>query len=267
MSGTFRRALSLRAYLDLPGWRASDLRAYRRGPPARVPWERANPPAPTDAMLLGSLVDAMILDPDALGAFEAKPEGMSFATRDGKAWRDDPARAGRIIVPHATWTTAATIAGTVARKLGFTVPRDECQVAVQWGDDAPCKGRIDWLAGEAIYDLKVTRHATPDMGAAAWRMGWMHQLAWYRAGCRATDGVTRAGRIIAVSPDPPHYVHLAEVKPDVLDLLEIENARTVAELERHERNAHWPTTPDTYALIEPPAWAWEMTLHEAEEEA
>lgn len=257
--------MSLGDYLALPGWRASSLRAMRRGPPARVAWELAHPPAETDAMVLGSLVDALVLDPCALDRYVPKPDGMSFATKEGKAWRDDPERAGRTIVPHAMWTAARSIADAVAARIGDI---GATQVALQWQDaatGAACKGRLDVLTPGAIVDLKVTRHAGFDLPAAAWRMGWMHQLAWYRTGARAVDGVTRACRIVAVSATAPHYVYLSEVKPDALDLLELDNARTLAALVECDRTGIWPDTPDTYALIEPPAWAVDMTTTEEEE--
>lgn len=61
-------------------------------------------PAPetSDAMLQGSLLDCMMTEPGDLGRrFVAKPQGMSFATKEGKAWKADQPD-GVTIVP-AEW--------------------------------------------------------------------------------------------------------------------------------------------------------------------
>lgn len=43
----------------------------------------------SDAMLVGRLTHAMVLEGKGLdGVFAIKPKGMSFATKEGKAWRD-----------------------------------------------------------------------------------------------------------------------------------------------------------------------------------
>jgi hypothetical protein len=63
-------------------------------------------PETSDAMRQGSLLDCMMTEPqDFARRYVAKPEGMSFATKDGKAWRDAQP-AGIEIVP-AEWIAIA----------------------------------------------------------------------------------------------------------------------------------------------------------------
>lgn len=43
--------------------------------------------APTDAMTRGTMLHAAILEPEAFAQYAIKPDGMSFANAEGKAWK------------------------------------------------------------------------------------------------------------------------------------------------------------------------------------
>ena len=46
-------------------------------------------PEPTPALVFGTLLHRAALEPHKLGgSFAVKPEGMSFVSKEGKAWRD-----------------------------------------------------------------------------------------------------------------------------------------------------------------------------------
>lgn len=245
-------------YLALPGWGSSTLKAMRKGPPARVQWEREHH-AESDAMRLGSAVHAFMLYSSGLFSelYALKPDGMSFATKDGKAWRAE--HGGRIILTHDEWTTVEGISTALMSKSLVSeslLNRDGSEVTLQWKDamtDEACKGRPDWINGACIYDLKVSRHA---LGTAlnfrAFTEGWMHQLAHYRAGAQACGLPITGGRLVVVTPTAPHFVYTLEVKSDSLDLLQMENQSTLAMLGQCRERNEWPDTPNEWTPIEPP---------------
>ena len=215
MAPRIDRGMSFDDYLRDQSYGSSDLRAFRVGPPAMVPWRRANREADTPSTRVGSAAHCRILTPELFGqVYAIKPAGMSFASREGKAWRDE--QEGREIL---TWDEAEQVRGVHAAFTEKLAAFDSLhgalarEASVFWTCDRtglPCKGRPDWFDATIVYDLKVSIAAEKDadyMSFAAHRSGWMHQLAHNRAGLRANgvNTITR-GRIVLVSPNPPHSV-------------------------------------------------------------
>jgi len=253
--------LPFTSYLALPGWGSSALKAMRKGPPARVQ-RHSDHPESSDAMRLGSAVHAWMLS--SAGAFDGlyahKPDGMSFATKEGKAWREE--QSGKTILTHAEWATVEAIAAALTAKPmveACLLERDHAELSLEWTDPATgeaCKGRPDWVSGRYLYDLKVSRHAAGSaLAFRAFVEGWMHQLAHYRSGAIQCGLKVDGGRLVVVTPQAPHFVYTLEVKRDALDLLHMENEATLAELGQCRKANRWPGTPDEWTLVEPPATA------------
>ena len=96
-------------------WGSHSLKAMRKGPPARVMWERENR-RESDAMAFGTAVHMAVFQPTLYAeTYVAKPDGMSFATKDGKAWRD--AHAGRHILTYVEALTVDRMRLASARKV------------------------------------------------------------------------------------------------------------------------------------------------------
>lgn len=246
-------------YHNAPAWGAHSLKAMRKGPPARVLWERDNR-VESDAMAFGTALHMAVLQPDIYAAiYVAKPDGMSFATKEGKAWRED--HQGFLILTHAEAVTINAMCLSLSSKpLVYDAFRDALhrEASIFWTDrdtGEACKGRADCLDGRYLYDLKVSRYAGGDLAYRAFVDGWMHQLAHYRSGCEANDLGVLGARLIVIHPLPPHYVYTLEIKSDALDLLAIENSQTLYAMKQCREADDWPGTPDQWTLIEPPASA------------
>lgn len=252
--------LSFADYHAAPGWGSSALKAMRRGPPARVLWERNNGSSDTAATTLGTAVHCAFITPDLYeSTYAIKPEGMSFASKEGKAWRDDPVRAGKILLSadvgaQVEAIVAALMAKEPVRKSITNASHRE--QSLLWDCSITrerCKARPDWIEGKWIYDLKVSRHAAGSwLSARAFTEGWMHQLSHYRTGACELGLPIRGGRLVVVDPTAPHFVYTLEVKADALDLLEIENIETVKMLRECRKTDSWPGTPDEWIKVEPP---------------
>jgi hypothetical protein len=255
-------ALPFADYLALDAWGSGSLKAMRRGPPARVVWERDRESFDTDATVLGSAVHCALLTPELFAAgYEVKPEGLSFASREGKAWRDDPARAGRTLLSHGAGETVKAILEALQCKREVKAALDKStsrETSLVWDCSVTgerCKARPDWTQGHFIYDLKVSRHASGEwLARRAFDEGWMHQLAHYRTGAIELGLDIKGGRLVVVEPTPPHFVFTLQVKTDALDLLEIENIETVKKLRDCRVSGVWPGPPE-WTKIEPPASA------------
>jgi hypothetical protein len=248
-------------YHARPEWGSSALKAMRKGPPARVLWER-NARASSDAMRFGTAVHAAFLEPLAFrDAYACKPDGMSFATKEGKAWRAE--QDGKEIVSFDDYFRVQAICDALGSKLGVAralSAATHMEGSIFWTEPLTgeaCKGRIDLLTPTHLYDLKVSRHAGPGLAYRAFYEGWMHQLAFYRDGLQTVlqERIARDARLIVVSPVAPHFVWTLEVKRDALDLLSIENQQTLHAMGICRRANVWPGTPDEWTLIEPPATA------------
>lgn len=247
--------LTARDYHQHHAWGSTSLKAMRKGPPARVLWEQENP-RHTAAMALGTALHMLVLQPDLFQvAYAHKPDGMSFATKEGKAWRDE--HEGQSILSSTESATLMAMSDALFAKtlanvaITSAVAREN---SIFWTDadtGEACKGRLDLRDEGYIYDLKVSRYAGSDLAYRAFVEGWMHQLAHYRSGC-AANGLDLGARLIVVHPVAPHFVYTLEVKPDALDLLAIENSQTLYALGQCRKANHWPGTPDEWTRIEPP---------------
>lgn len=243
-------------YRALDAWGSSSLKAMRRGPPARVIWEQQHQKDDTEATRIGSAVHCALLTPDIYDRIYAhKPEGMSFSRKDGMAWRD--AHADKVIL---SFDESVQVTGILAALVSKRAVKESLEnathreVTLVWEQDgAPCKGRPDWIEGRYVFDLKVSRHA--EGKALAYRSyveGWQHQLAHYRTGALLNGLDVKGGRLVVVTPKPPHYVFTLEPKINSLDMLEIENLATVKAMSECAAAGVWPGTEDRWIPVEPP---------------
>jgi exodeoxyribonuclease VIII len=248
-------------YLALEAWGSSSLKAMRRGPPARVLHERDAGHGDTPATILGTAVHCALLTPDLYARqYAVKPEGMSFATKDGKAWRDDPERAGRILLSHDVGATVDAIVASLLRKPEVAKSLDKAthrEVSLVWECSKTgelCKARPDWMDAGHIYDLKVSRHAQHGdlLGTRAYFDGWFHQGAHYRTGAVEVGIGLVGSRLVVVDPVAPHFVYTLDVDTEALDVLEWENMETLRKLRECRTTGAYPGTPEGWKRIKLP---------------
>jgi len=246
-------------YHGWPAYGSSDLKAMREGPPAMVPFRRSQASNATGAMALGTACHMAVLEPARFETtYVFKPEDMSFATKEGKAWK--ALHAEREILTHLQAESARGIVAAFQSKAEAvrSLRGAEIEVSVLWQD--PCgvmlKGRPDWIKDGITYDLKISRFAQErSIPFRAWADGWMHQAAHYRTGLELLGEKIAACRLVVVNPKPPHSVYLIELKRNDLDYLALENAAAVRRIADCERTGVWPGTPDEWESIDLPPTA------------
>lgn len=261
------RDMSFVDYLAHPAYGSSDLRAFRQGPPAIVPWRRDHRDDETSATRIGKAAHCAILTPDLFAAsFQVKPEGMEFRSKENKALRDKWRAEGRSILSQDEWSQIQQIVRAFHSKAPAAASLESavaCEASVFWKCRTTGllrKCRPDWWAGGFAYDLKVSIDAEKSLDSLAYKAhanGWANQLANDRAGLNECGERIKGGRLVVIAPNPPQElrVWMLEYREADLDFLEMENEDACKGIAACERSGHWPGTPDTWQTIELPASA------------
>jgi len=269
-------------YLGHPAFSSSDLRTFRQGPPAMVPWKREHRDQDaTDATRLGSAAHCRILTPNEFEQrFVVKPAGLEFRTKEAKDLRDGWLAAGLTILSSAEDDQVRQIAkafqakATAQQSLAAATHVEASMLWTCRRTGLPCKGRPDWVDGDAVYDLKLSVEAEKSLEQLRFRAhqnGWLNQLAHYRFGLGSLGHPVRVGRLVVVAPRSPQdlRVWLIELNEDAMDHLELANEITRKQIAECHRRGHWPATPDTWQQVElPPSAVFvdEVDLEGAEED-
>lgn len=115
----------------------------------------------TPAMTFGTLLHGLVLDGRA--DFHVKPDGMNFATREGKLWRDDHMDKPMVKFEEAeelTRTSAALLKHRHVTPLFGKGASEVSLFGVHTETGLAIKGRADWLGERHIVDIKTTVDAS-----------------------------------------------------------------------------------------------------------
>lgn len=221
---------------------------------------------PTPAMKAGTLFHVALFEPEAIAErYVVKPEGMSFASKDGKAWRD-ALPAGVEITDADALAKARAQARNVRASPDIAALMSDgmAEASAFWIDEQTgelCKCRPDWCSpagdGVVLIDGKSCPDASPDgFARTAWNMGYLHTAAWYIDGYQAATGQRVHGYVFAaVEHDWPHVAAPYMVPDDVLDLARADNRRLLNLYAECKRTGNWPGYSAGISLITLPAWA------------
>jgi hypothetical protein len=175
----------------------------------------------TESKTLGSLVDAMVLEPNELDKFAIRPatyyDEKSGTTKKWsgnshvcKAKLKEMLDNGMTVVKQEMWDTAESIKNGIfsnptAKKL---LESGKKQVAIVWEDESTgvlCKGRIDNLS-DSIDDLKTSRDISENSFAKdIFYLGYHIQAGMYQDGwATLNDGEKKDFKFIAVENVPPY---------------------------------------------------------------
>ncbi|WP_233867233.1 PD-(D/E)XK nuclease-like domain-containing protein [Paraburkholderia adhaesiva] len=225
---------------------------------------RTAPREPSSEMAFGTVVHALVLEPDRAPPVAIAPECERRSNADKATWNAfEAGLEGRIALKQAEFDRAQRVRDAVqghpaARELlaGIT-----SEVSLFWEDDEfgiPCKARLDALRGDGgIVDLKTTRNACADEFArSVARYAYHAQAAHYSSGCEhVLDASPRFYAWVAIETEPPFGCACYVAGTDALcagrDLV-VEAARIYA---RARREGRWRGYPDTLQPLVMPSWA------------
>lgn len=219
---------------------------------------------PTEALRNGTLTHCALFEPDALAArYVVKPDGMNFATKEGKAWRD----AQTLEIVDADAMAQAKTQAAAVRALpdvAALLAEGQPETSAFWIDEQTgelCKCRPDWThpAGDGVIlvDGKTCRDASPEgFGRAIWNLDYHLQAAWYSDGYEKATGLRVLGFVFAaVESAWPHAAAAYMLGDDVLEKARAENRRLLNLYAECKRTGRWPGYAAGINLINLPRWA------------
>lgn len=225
---------------------------------------RPPPGEPSPALVNGTLVHCALFEPDQVDArYVIRPEGMTFNTKEGKAWKAEQTR----IIIDAGQMAAARMQSQRLRalpELGALLAEGFGESSAFWTDEPTgelCKCRPDWVSpagdGVILVDGKTCQDASPDgFGRAIWNYSYHLQAAWYSDGYERATGQKVHGFVFAaVESAWPHQPAAYMLSDEVLGHARRENRRLLDLYAECKRTGQWPGYSAAISLIQLPAWA------------
>jgi hypothetical protein len=229
----------------------------------------------TKAFLAGrAFEDALQRPSEYTARYVAKPEGMSFATKDGKAWRaeqeakglsivegDDARAIGALIETLDSCHTAKSLMAAATQQV--TVLHDRVE---RWPSVPGLQSRPDWLCldGSAAsewcpyaLDLKTTR-TLPELssGRSIVKYGYHRQAAMVRL-CLQLEGVDVSGfryLLLGAEKQFPYRWQVIEVPSALIDVGQRWCEAQLDRLAEHYDTGEWPLVENDVVVADVPAW-------------
>lgn len=258
--------------------------------PMHLLHERENPTPPTEAMLLGSAVHCLLLEPTEFERRHPVAGKCCKSTAKG-----DPCKNTGVAMLEGQWYCGVHIKGfgqhadrpdgaiSDEQYVAVTKMRDavikhasaekllsmvgENELAAIWERDGiTCKLKADGyreshrLPG-IIFDIKTTASASrAEFERSIANYGYHRQAAWY------LDGFARLGRpvenfvFICVEKAAPYGVAVYRLLDDAIEIGRAENDRLFALYAECERSNNWPGYSNLIEDVKMPAWAMKRGL-------
>lgn len=240
-----------KTWLDLIDKSPAHLRAYLDGARGEE----------TEPQFKGTLIHAVILEPDSVGSryyLEPDGDGRTKAVKEARA-EAAALNPGKIPVRKADLDLAIAIRDSVySHKAARALLEAEGEVerSVFWRHDETgeqCKARLDKLSARKCFiaDVKSTRDASPSAFAKS--------IVNYRYDVQA-DHYTEPLHdmrfvFIAVEKTPPYAVAVYAVSREILALGQSRRAPNMRTYAECKASGKWPAYPETIQHIQLPRWA------------
>lgn len=288
-----------------PGiWRDVPNEVYHRGPgisksgldlidtSGALYWTmKQNPREATDAMFLGTVLHALVLEPDTfeqryIAAPANAPRKPSDRERYAKKpspetlarveWWDNFEREaeGRLVVPNDdgdtvwkrdVWSTVHYMRDAIMAHPEAAIFLDPSDIVAElshyWIDPDTkrlCKCRHDAWNGpnRMIVDLKSARDATlSGFQRAVHDMRYDVAAGWYQDGTRRCGQIVESMIFVACEKQPPYHVAAYELDPEWVRQGRIKYQRNLMDYDRMLREQEWPGLPDVTRILPMPRYA------------
>lgn len=215
-------------YNKAEGVRRSDLWRMRESP-EKFKWFLDNPEPETPALIFGSMVHKLLLEPDSFDdEYIVAPE-VDRRTKAGKEeWAAFCAEAdGKTVISREDYVTACAMVGKVRSvPLAEELIRGEHEVPFFWTDEdtgEKCKVKCDCLTTYngrlTVVDYKTAACAQTDkFNSKMYELGYTLQAAMYTEGVMHGKGLTERPDFIFLVQEkkPPYAVNLVSVPEEVM---------------------------------------------------
>lgn len=220
----------------------------------------------TPAMILGSYFHSVILEPEiATSDYVVAPEGMSFATKEGKQWKSE--NEGKQIIKFEDSQMIDSMKNQVRNSPmcnGLLSFGGEAESSIFWTDDETgvlCKNRCDYLNHDmkTIIDLKTTADASPEkFQKSSWDLNYHLQGAFYQRGVMELTGEYYDWLIIAIEKDNPYIEPVIyKFSESLLSRGDEKVNELLKQFAECQRTDIWNGYPEGILELEIPAWVKE----------
>ena len=249
-------------YFNGPGLSQSSLKKILESP-AHFYLEVTNPPPPTEAMTIGTLVHHAFLEPELFTEnYTVRPPGTDRRTKAGKEkyteW--EKSKEGKTEIKGDHRDTALSCAEALGShpKIAKIIKDAEKEIVAYAGfGDVQARAKIDIARFDkhAIFDLKTTADCSPrEFKKSIHKYGYDFQMAWYAAIYEELTGVCPNCAIIAIEPKPPFPVTLHHIGEAWLAKGRRKYKRALKRFEECTNNDEWPGYSGDICLSEPDEW-------------
>jgi exodeoxyribonuclease VIII len=216
----------------------------------------------TAAMQYGTLLHSLILDGKA--SYHTKPDGVSFVSKEGNAWRE--AHQDLPIISQAESDSLQRTAGAllkhpVASKL-FGEGRSEVSMfGIHAETNTIIKGRADWIGSGRIVDIKTTADASnKGLSKSIYNFGY-HRQAWlYMELAKQNALDLKQFVFIAIEKGPVPLINVRALSPAAIEQGGIEINSQLRDLAECRRTGIWKDySADNIGEIDLPTWAYNDT--------
>ena len=252
--------MSNEEYHSGPGLSKSQLHEILRSPA-----HMKAPKKETPALPFGSAFHTYTLEKDLfVDTYMIKPQGMSFATKDGKALRSEAEESGKDILSWDDWQTIKGMAQAIwDNPIAAELLSDgEAEISGFWNDpiypDILCKFRADWInkTTRTLVDLKSTVDAREHyFTGAAYKLGYHMQAGWYLYGATQITGIEHDDfRFIAVEKEPPYGVMVYRASQEMIQEGLIDCQKALEIYANCLKESRWPCYPEVERDLMLPGW-------------
>lgn len=223
----------------------------------------------SEALNLGKLVHAMVLEPDAVAGRYCRAPSVDRRTAKGKlehaAAVTMAEAAGLMLVKADMWETAkgmaesfdSSEAGRVLRRLTGGI----AESSIRWVDEktgVKLKCRPDYLgqgkSGPVCIDLKTTRDVF-EFGTSARKYGYHRQQSFYQRGLRALYGNHVRFLFAVIDKRPPYITGLFEYDEEAIIAADHAIGRDLANLAEYQSGRReWPDITSGIQPLDVPEW-------------
>ena len=244
-------------YFSLEALSASGAKELLRSPAHYRHW-KDNSKEPTAAMIFGTLVHALILEPHRSIYDVVSIKKLNWATKEGKVEREELQKLGLPIVSQQDADRAQRVRdavlnhGQAAELLAGTT----CEKNYQWtgySANVACKAGVDAVGPAGIVDVKTTIDASPDGFARRIRsLNYHLQAAHYIDGVSHCDGVMHSFTFIAVETAAPYAVACYQLDRNALSAGYAAMERIASVYARCLATGEWPAYPSRSTVLSLP---------------
>lgn len=224
----------------------------------------------TDAMRIGTLAHAMILEgKDLRDMYAIKPAGMSFATKEGKAWRDAQTKEilkeedANMLPKAAKAITDNPHASHIMKKCQH---RETPIIGTIMG--VPCKALLDCHGTDGVEwvidDLKTTQDASPKgFAKAVVNFDLDLQMVWYQTLLANIEGLETPPFWIwtAIEKTPP-YVNAVYTGEEWIESGTRKLEIVIDRYKKCTESGKWPMPYRGINKLERPKWAEQFQAKE-----